>query len=114
FALTPLTTATRTALLSRRKRVGIIKLVDSIPNGPIRQPRGNCHSLNATPTQRSRLRGSPPPTSPLIEVGDNRGVLLTNPFNHLCIRHNREHRRKHSCASRSIQYFIVERALIFL
>jgi hypothetical protein len=89
FELTSLPTATRTTLLPGWQGVRIIKLLNPIPNRPIRHPGGCCYGFDATPAKRARFCGPPSPSSTLIKIRGDRGILLTNPFNDLYVRHGR-------------------------
>src|SRR5262249_2720868 len=75
-------------LLARRRCVGVVQFSDAITNGPIGKSRRSRHRLNATPSQRACFRRSPASSGTLVQVRSNRGVLLTNPFNDLCVWHS--------------------------
>jgi hypothetical protein len=90
FGLAAFTTTTGTALLGRRGRARIIEFSHPVSNGSVRQSGSNRYRFDSTPTERARLRRRPSPSSALIQVCHDRRVLLTNPFDYLCIRHARD------------------------
>ena len=102
FGLAAFTTAAGTVLSVRRWRARIIELDHPISNGSIRQSGCSRYRFDSTPTEPPRLRRSPPPSSALVEVSDDRTVFLTNPFDHSCIRHGPETSSKMPRPSRPI------------